>query len=137
MTTRITPTPRLCCKRFPHEFAHGDAREERLVSIPGQAPNLLGPSEILPVRSALRLRFTTSVLPPIRRCSMCAKASNRDAGWRSRHEQSQSETLLRVDDLKMHFPIYAGVLRRQVGAVKAVDGVTFDIYRGETLGLGG
>ena len=48
-----------------------------------------------------------------------------------------NETLLKVDDLFMHFPIYRGVIRRQVGAVHAVDGVSFDVKRGETLGLVG
>ena len=47
------------------------------------------------------------------------------------------EILVRVRDLKMHFPIRAGVLNRVVGAIKAVDGVTFDIVKGETLGLVG
>jgi oligopeptide transport system ATP-binding protein len=47
------------------------------------------------------------------------------------------EALVQVKDLKMHFPIHAGVLNRTVGAVKAVDGVTFDIMKGETLGLVG
>ena len=47
-----------------------------------------------------------------------------------------SEVLVRVDDLKVHFPIRAGFLNRSVGAIKAVDGLTFDIHRGETLGHG-
>jgi oligopeptide transport system ATP-binding protein len=50
---------------------------------------------------------------------------------------NNKETLLQVDDLVMHFPIYRGVIQRQVGAVRAVDGVSFDITRGETLGLVG
>ena len=46
-------------------------------------------------------------------------------------------TLLEVKDLKMHFPIKAGFLQRRVGAVKAVDGVNFTVYPGETLALVG
>lgn len=45
--------------------------------------------------------------------------------------------LVEVRDLKMHFPIHGGLLRRQVGAVRAVDGVSFDIRSGETLGIVG
>jgi oligopeptide transport system ATP-binding protein len=45
--------------------------------------------------------------------------------------------LVQVRDLKMHFPIHNGVFRRHTGDVKAVDGVTFDIMQGETLGLVG
>ena len=46
--------------------------------------------------------------------------------------------ILRVEDLIMHFPITQGIIfQRQVGAVRAVDGVSFTIKRGETLGLVG
>jgi oligopeptide/dipeptide ABC transporter ATP-binding protein len=47
------------------------------------------------------------------------------------------EPLVEVRELVKHFPIRSGILQRQVGAVRAVDGITFDVLRGETLGLVG
>lgn len=49
-----------------------------------------------------------------------------------------ADAILELNDVKTHFPIYQGfLLRRQVGTVKAVDGVTLKIARGEVLGLVG
>ena len=50
----------------------------------------------------------------------------------------KQDVLLQVSDLQMHFPITKGIIfQRQVGAIKAVDGIDFSLYRGETLGLVG
>ncbi|MBC7741057.1 MAG: dipeptide ABC transporter ATP-binding protein [Bdellovibrionaceae bacterium] len=48
-----------------------------------------------------------------------------------------SESLLRAENLVKEFPIHGGLFSRQVGSVKAVSGVSFDIKKGETLGLVG
>jgi len=51
---------------------------------------------------------------------------------------NESQTLVQVKDLKKYFPITEGIVfQRESGAVKAVDGVSFDIQKGETLGLVG
>ena len=48
-----------------------------------------------------------------------------------------SAPLLEVTDLKKHFPVRRGVLQRRTGSVRAVDGIAFQLKRGETLGLVG
>jgi oligopeptide transport system ATP-binding protein len=49
-----------------------------------------------------------------------------------------SQPLVKVRDLRKHFPVRRGlIIERQIGSVKAVDGITFDIAKGETLGLVG
>ncbi len=49
----------------------------------------------------------------------------------------QERSLIEIRDLKMHFPVGRGIFSRKSRVVKAVDGISFDIVRGETLGLVG
>ncbi len=51
--------------------------------------------------------------------------------------ENSNNTILEVNDLKMHFPIQRGLLQRTVGHVKAVDGVSFNLREREVLGLVG
>ena len=50
---------------------------------------------------------------------------------------AEAQPLLAVENLTKHFPIMQGVFRRQVGTVRAVDGLDFDVRERETLGLVG
>src|SRR3990172_8475218 len=53
-------------------------------------------------------------------------------------ENTNGKVLVRIENLKKHFPISRGLLfQRQIGTVKAVDGVNLQIFEGETLGLVG
>ncbi|MGW1182091.1 ABC transporter ATP-binding protein [Streptomyces drozdowiczii] len=58
-------------------------------------------------------------------------------GQRSAGKGASPEVLLKVTGLKKHFPIRKGLLQRTVGAVKAVDGIDFEVHAGETLGVVG
>ena len=49
----------------------------------------------------------------------------------------QSDMLLEIQDLKMHFPVFGGIFKRKVASVYAVDGVSLSVREGETVGLVG
>lgn len=52
-------------------------------------------------------------------------------------KMTEADKILKVEDLKVYFPVYKGLMRKKIADVKAVDGITFDIYKGETFGLVG
>ena len=63
--------------------------------------------------------------------------STRESNLATQGGVAMGETLLTVEDLRVWFPVYGGVLRHKVGTVKAVDGVRFELRRGEVLGVVG
>ncbi|WP_442785570.1 ABC transporter ATP-binding protein [Actinacidiphila sp. DG2A-62] len=66
-----------------------------------------------------------------------AETTSLDKGAAPQPAPRDRETLLKVSGLVKHFPITKGLLRRQVGAVQAVDGIDFEVGAGETLGVVG
>lgn len=136
-----------------------DGSEERLIPIEGSPPDMLQAPQGCPF--APRCRFVidrcldenpplTTVAPG--HYSACwqwetvwdevqnaGEPSPESKAVTSKEDEQEAAQvpLLEVHDLKKYFPIRRGVLRRQVGSIKAVDGVTFTVMQGETLGLVG
>jgi peptide/nickel transport system ATP-binding protein len=128
-------------------------RVSELSTIPGQVPSLA--SEFRGCRFAGRCEFTFArcreeaprliELPGghLARCHLREEGADgpRRRGAPSSYvaggTEERADVLLRAEDLKVHFPIRRGVFRRTVGHVRAVDGVTFAIEAGRTLGLVG
>ena len=131
-----------------------DVRGDRLRTIEGLPPLLINPPGRLPLQPALRLHprhlphagagahRPGQPGPPgpllgdrTRRLDLVtATAVPPPAPVVRPHDKAN---IVEVDELKVHFPIRGGVFRSEKGAVKAVDGVTFEVRRGETLGLVG
>lgn len=55
----------------------------------------------------------------------------------SEQQSLKKDVLVEVQNIKKHFPIKGGVFKRTIGHLKAVDGISFTIQKGETLGVVG
>jgi peptide/nickel transport system ATP-binding protein len=132
-------------------------RREPLTPIPGRPPSPLALPAGCPFepRCPLRRDVCTEIEPPlvavdgpdhVAACHFAHELVGRDSGLthlfaanaNPREQMPPGEVVLRVRGLTKHFPIRSGaVMRRQVGNVRAVDGVDFELRRNETLGVVG
>ncbi|MBA61705.1 MAG: ABC transporter ATP-binding protein [Planctomycetaceae bacterium] len=75
-----------------------------------------------------------------KRSELLGYGYNEDAssyGRDATYIDESARPLLAIDNLQVHFPVRRGILQRTVGYVKAVDGITFNVFKGQTLGLVG
>ena len=120
----------------------------RLTPILGQPPNLitLPPGCPFTARCPYRRAAVPRQLARARERRPATTACTAGSPWRSAStirgrpaavQGAGGMSLLEVRDLKKHFPIRTGVLKRTTGYVYAVDGVSFNVEKGETHGPGG
>ena len=135
-----------------------EGTEERLVPIEGSPPNLLAPTAGCPF--APRCRFAVARCHEEHPPTVAVSSDHFAACWewetvraealqqaQAAEEEkaaraavthaSEQEMILEVRDLKKHFPVKGGFFGRTNNYIKAVDGVSFNVKRGETLGLVG
>jgi oligopeptide transport system ATP-binding protein len=80
----------------------------------------------------------TDAMPNVSEVEVVDASSEAEAVAAVEAPVQQGEPILQVRDLVKHFPLTRGILfKRQIGAVRAVDGVSFDLHQGETLGIVG
>ena len=124
---------------MPAVISLGAKADVRLNEIPGMVPSLTN----LPPGCAFAPRCTPAIdrcraeYPPLRgfrRRSLCGVLARGGTGGCAMTDPCP---LLDVTDLVKHYPVRGGVLRRRIGTVHAVDGVSFSVGKGETLGLVG
>lgn len=111
--------------RCPHATLHCESHEPMLAELDGRQVACWHAKEIAE-RDKDALHFQTK---PERGEMQRAEAATQ--------ENSDRNVLIDVRDLKKYFPIKKGILNRVTGQIKAVDGVTFQIFQGETFGLVG
>ncbi|MED1794708.1 dipeptide ABC transporter ATP-binding protein [Brevibacillus nitrificans] len=111
--------------RCPHATLHCESHEPMMAELDGRQVACWHAKEIAE-RDKDALHFQTK---PERGETQRAEAATQ--------ENSDRNVLIDVRDLKKYFPIKKGILNRVTGQIKAVDGVTFQIFQGETFGLVG
>ncbi len=136
-----------------------DPKDRKLIPIAGYVSNLVNRKDQCaflnrcPYATELCEKGTDPVLCPVAGSNDHFAACHRQINKTTKKEKSfgdesrkyysgekdftNAEKILQVQDLKVYFPVCKGLLKKKVADVKAVDGVSFDIYKGETFGLVG
>ena len=124
---------------MPAVISLGAKTEARLTEIPGMVPSLtnLPPGCAFAPRCPLAIDRCRAEYPPLQEfggrssCRLLARGGNGGGAM------TEARPLLEVTDLVKHYAVRGGILRRRIGTVHAVDGVSFSVGAGETLGLVG